>query len=210
MANHAKPATPAELLRLALEGDRESLEQLLASYCGYLYVLSRAHLDRRIHHRVSPSDIVQETLLEAHRDIANFRGTDIEEFTGWLRQALVHNIAHAVGAHMLAAKRSVRREQVIGNVSASIEQSHQGLSSLAVDQERSPASEMGHQESLSELASALDQLAPDHQMVIMLRHLQGLGFAEVAKRMERSPGAVRMLWLRAIEQLRLAMETRSC
>ena len=36
----------------------------------------------------------------------------------------------------------------------------------------------------------------------MLRNLKGLGFEEVARRMRRSPGGVRVLWLRALEQLR--------
>jgi hypothetical protein len=38
--------------------------------------------------------------------------------------------------------------------------------------------------------------------VLVLRHLEGLPFAEVARRMGRSPGAVRVLWLRALELLR--------
>ena len=38
--------------------------------------------------------------------------------------------------------------------------------------------------------------------VIVLRNLQGLSFDEIADRMERKPGAVRMLWLRAIEKFK--------
>ncbi|MCO8125033.1 sigma-70 family RNA polymerase sigma factor [Stieleria sp. TO1_6] len=198
-----------DLLRRAVAGDRESLDRLLESYSGYLHVLSRGQLDKRIQQRVDPSDIVQETLLEAHRDIASFRGAELHEFTGWLRQVLVHNIANAVGTHMLAAKRSVRREQILGSLSASIDQSHQRLSALTAGH-RSPASEADHQETLSELASALEQLPANYRTVIVFRHLEGLDFAEIASRMARSSGAVRMLWLRAIEQLRLAMEKQSC
>jgi RNA polymerase sigma-70 factor, ECF subfamily len=200
----------SDLLRRAVAGDRESLDRLLDSYSGYLHVLSRAQLDKRIQHRVDPSDIVQETLMEAHRGIANFRGVELHEFTGWLRQVLVHNIANAVGTHMRAAKRSVHREQLFASLSASMDQSHQSLSALAAGHSRSPASEADHQETLSELAKALEQLSANHRTVIVLRHLEGLGFPEIASRMGRSVGAVRMLWLRAIEQLRSAMEKQSC
>lgn len=206
MVSHIKSAAISELLRHAAAGDRVSLDRLLASYSGYLSVLSRSQLDPRICHRVSPSDIVQETLMEVHRDFADFRGQEIQEFTGWLRQILVHNIARAVETHLQAAKRSVHREQVLGSLSASIDRSHHRLSGLAADSWRSPASEADHQESLSELAEALEHLPTDYRTVIVLRHIEGLGFSDVANRMQRSPGAVRMLWLRAIEQLRSAME----
>ncbi|MDA8743892.1 sigma-70 family RNA polymerase sigma factor [Rubripirellula amarantea] len=209
MTDCGDPEERLDLFRRAISGDTESLDRLLASFSGYLHVLSRTHLDKRIQHRVSPSDVVQETLMEAHRDIANFHGLELHEFTGWLRQVLVHNIANAVGTHMLAAKRSVHREQLVGSLSASVDHSHQRLSALAADAYRSPASEAGHQETLSELAAALEQLPSDYRTVIVLRHLEGLDFAEVADRMERTSGAVRMLWLRAIEHLRLAMEKQS-
>ncbi|TWU25367.1 RNA polymerase sigma factor RpoE [Novipirellula galeiformis] len=209
MLNETKLDAASERLRRAIQGDRESLETLLPSYIGYLKVLSRTQLDKRIQHRVSPSDLVQETLLEAHRDFAKFQGTTIEEFTGWLRRILVHNLAQAVGTHMLAAKRDVRREQVIENFSGAIDRSHLRLSALLFDRRRTPASEADHQESLTRMANALETLPSDYRQVIVLRHLDGLPFRLVAERMQRTPGAARMLWLRAIEQLRLTMAINS-
>ena len=52
------------------------------------------------------------------------------------------------------------------------------------------------------LADQLSHLPPHYRDVIVLRNLQGLSFEEVADRMERKPGAVRMLWLRAIEKFK--------
>ena len=58
----------------------------------------------------------------------------------------------------------------------------------------------------SELRSArmgaLARLPADHREVLILRHLEGLDFAEVALRMNRSAGAVRVLWTRALKKLR--------
>ena len=200
-----RPRSAAELLQLALGGDREALENLLMSYQGYLKVLSRAHLDKRIQHRVSPADLVQDTLLEAHRDFHKFHGTTTAEFTGWIRQVLVHNHARAIETHLLAAKRDVRREQVAANLSGLMDQSHQRLSALLSDHRRSPPSEADHQESLARMAIAIERLPADYAEVITLRHIEGLRFGTVAQRMGRSPGAARMLWLRAIEGLREAM-----
>lgn len=209
MRHQSKSEATRKLFRLAICGDPESIEKLLASYSGYLSVLTREQLDVRIQRRVSPSDIVQETLFEAHRDFANFNGDEIEQFTGWLRRVLINNISNAIGTHVLAAKRSVRREQSFGDLSASVDQSHQRLSALACDPRRSPASEADHQELLSELASALEDLPADYRTVIGLRHLDGLSFSDVAARMQRTTGATRMLWLRAIERLRVVMEKQT-
>ena len=52
------------------------------------------------------------------------------------------------------------------------------------------------------LADALARLPEDYREVIVLRHLQGLPFAEVAHRMERSVDSVEKLWIRALARLR--------
>ncbi len=58
------------------------------------------------------------------------------------------------------------------------------------------------------LSDALAELGPDHRSVLVLRHLQELDWPEVAARMGRSPGAVRMLWARALRELRPLLEAR--
>lgn len=78
---------------------------------------------------------------------------------------------------------------------------------MLADQHRSPSSEADHHETLVELANAIASLSPEYREVIVLRHIEGLPFAEVAARMERTPGATRMLWMRAIERLREAMQS---
>ena len=56
------------------------------------------------------------------------------------------------------------------------------------------------------LADALEGLPADYRDVVILRNLEGLKFSEVATRMGRSSGAVRMLWARAIEKLSETLE----
>ena len=52
------------------------------------------------------------------------------------------------------------------------------------------------------LAGQLARLPAAYREVLVLRNLEGLAFGEVARRMGRSAGAVRVLWLRALEHLR--------
>jgi RNA polymerase sigma-70 factor (ECF subfamily) len=53
-----------------------------------------------------------------------------------------------------------------------------------------------------QLAKALDELPPVYRQVLVLRNFEDLPHEEVARRMNRSVGAVRMLWLRALTELR--------
>ena len=57
-----------KLFASALEGSTSCLGRLLTIYTNYLKLLVTAQLDGRLRARVSPSDIVQETFFEAHRD----------------------------------------------------------------------------------------------------------------------------------------------
>jgi RNA polymerase sigma-70 factor (ECF subfamily) len=68
----------------------------LDRFRAYLALLARLHLDPDLRHRVDPSDIVQQTLLEAHQKRTQFRGGSDAELAAWLRQILVHNLADAV------------------------------------------------------------------------------------------------------------------
>ena len=85
----------------------------------YLCLLARTHLHPRHHRRLDPSDVAQQTLLDAHEKRAQFRGSTDAEAAQWLRQILVHNIADAIRA-MGAAKRDIAREQ---SLEATIERS---------------------------------------------------------------------------------------
>jgi RNA polymerase sigma-70 factor (ECF subfamily) len=51
------------------------------------------------------------------------------------------------------------------------------------------------------MADAMAALPDDYREIIMLRYFEHLTFDAVAARMGRSSGAVRMLWVRALERL---------
>lgn len=201
-SSHSSTPGPGVLLLAAKRGDAESLGKLLELYRHYLRILSTTQIDRRLCSRLSPSDVVQETLFEAHRDFVAFRGMSEGEFVCWLRQILVNNLARAVEKHLIAGKRDVRREVSIDNTRTALERSNARLRSLLVDSGHSPSADAERREHAVLLADVLTELSENHREVIVLRNLEGLSFAEVAGRLGRSPGATRMLWLRAIEQLR--------
>jgi RNA polymerase sigma-70 factor, ECF subfamily len=202
--SHALTPSPS-LFERARAGDADSLGRLLRRYFRYLAALSQGQLDDRIQMRVSPSDIVQETLLEAHRDFSGFAGTSLEEFTGWLRRILFNNLAKAIERHVLAARRDVRKERSIEQRPADASAARPGLAELLSGGMPTASAALQKNESLERLTEAIGQLPASYRQVIEMRHFEGLSFGEIAALLGRSPGATRMVWLRAVERLKLLL-----
>jgi RNA polymerase sigma-70 factor (ECF subfamily) len=191
---------PVALLRLAQAGGPgDPLGQLLESYRSYLGLLARLHLGRRLQGKAGASDLVQETFLQAHRNFPLFRGSTEAELVSWLRQILAANLAALVRHYYGTRRRDVRLEQALA---LELNQSSQVLDRGLVAPHSSPSARAARREQGVLVAAALDRLPEDYREVIVLRHLEGLSFADVARHMGRSVDAVKKLWLRALIQLR--------
>ena len=200
------PPRIENLLELARDGETEPLGQLLQLYRNYLTVLATTQLDRRLRRRMNPSDLVQETLMAAHRDIGQFRGSTEREFLAWLRQILIHCLHHAIETHLKAKMRDVRCEVSIEQINTNLDRSVVDFAQILADPGPSPSAASRQRERVVAFADQLAKLRPQYREVVVLRNLQGLSFDEIAERMDRKPGAVRMLWLRAIEKFKQVYE----
>jgi RNA polymerase sigma-70 factor, ECF subfamily len=188
------------LLAQARAADGQYLGRLLQLYRNYLTILAGTQLDARLRRRVSPSDVVQETMLGAYRDFGQFRGQSEAELLAWLRQILIHRLQQAYETHLRAGRRDIRREISLDEVA--LDHSAARLADVLPSTDSSPSSAASAHENALDVANRLAKLPPDYREVIVLRNLQGLPFAEIAHRMHRKPTAVRMLWLRATEKFR--------
>ena len=84
----------------------------------------------------------------------------------------------------------------------SIDESSILLSQFAASNTNTPSVNADNREQQMIIAEVLEGLPDDYRQVIMMRNLQGLSHAEIATEMDRSERAIRMLWLRALKQLR--------
>ncbi len=71
-----------------------------------------------------------------------------------------------------------------------------------IDRGKSPSQSAVRRERAVILADALAHLPDDYRDVLVLRHLRGQTFPEVARQMDRSLDSVKGLWQRAVKQLR--------
>lgn len=180
-------------------------ESPLDYYRDYLLLLARTRLDPRLRGRLDPSDIVQQTLLEAHRDAEQFRGRSDAERAGWLRQILARNLTNAVRDHT-RDRRDVNRERTL---QASLDESSARLEAFLAAEQSSPSQRADREEQLRRLAAALAALPDGQREAVELRHLQGWPLTEIAALLNRSPAAVAGLLHRGLARLRSSLEESS-
>jgi RNA polymerase sigma-70 factor, ECF subfamily len=194
---------PADALAALLDalhrGDAAAQTEVLARYRPWLRLLASLHLDHRLRAKCDSSDVAQQALLEACRALAQFRGTTEAELTAWLRQILAHVLAHEVRRYVGTRQRALDREV---SLERQLAESSQRLACVLAAPSSSPSQQAARHEEEVRLAEVLARLPEDYREVIVLRNLQGLSHEEVAERMGRSAGAVRMLWVRALARLR--------
>jgi RNA polymerase sigma-70 factor (ECF subfamily) len=176
----------------------------LEEFRSYLLLLARMQLDGGARHRIDASDIVQQTLLEAHAKADQFTG-DNSALAAWLRQALVNNLREAWRA-LRRAKRDIRREQ---DLDAAVAQSSARLEGILAAPHSSPSQRAVRNEDLLRLAEALTRLPPAQREAIILHHLQGASLTETAQRLGRTDAAVAGLLHRGLRKLREMLSSES-
>jgi RNA polymerase sigma-70 factor (ECF subfamily) len=190
---------PGQLLHRARAGDGSTLGRLLERYRPYLEVLARVQIGRRLQGKVDTSDVVQEAFLGASRDFPRFRGTTEQEFLGWLRQVLASVLANLVRHYQGTQRRDVRLER---QLAVELEQSSQALDRHLVAAQSSPSQQAIRREQCVLLAEALGRLPEEWRELLILRHLEGLSFPDVARRLGRTVDSVKKQWPRALASLR--------
>jgi RNA polymerase sigma-70 factor (ECF subfamily) len=184
-------------------GDAGAQGKILVRYQSWLKLLARLHMESRFQRKFDASDIVQQTLLEACRALPQFHGHSEAELTAWLRQILAHVLAHEMRRYHGTQQRDLGREV---SLEQALAQSSQCLKEALAAPGSSPSQRAAQREQEVVLADVLARLPDDYREVIVLRNLEGLSHEEVAQRMDRSVGAVRMLWVRALGRLRAELE----
>ena len=179
-------ASAEELLRRVRAGEMEALGPLLEHYRPYLRCLAQRRVGLRLQSRLDASDIVQQTFLEAQRDLKSFRGDNAPALQAWLLRILDHNAAQAVDRHVRTQKRSVDRERPLPTA-PSDEPGAGGA--LAADQS-TPSQRAMRGEDAVRLATALFALSDDQREAVRLRYLEGLTIRQLADAMGRSETAV--------------------
>ena len=203
------PATPApqaiDWVFASRAGDRDALEQLWRSCRDYLLLAAAKGLSPELQAKVSPSDIVQETLRAAHGNLRQFRGHTEAELHAWLRRILENKVRAAHRQFLVAEKRNVRREIPL---QADPDSTAVGGPELVFH--GTPWRSLVANERAIALRAAIQKLPDTYRYVIVARAWQRRSFAELAVKLGRSEAAVRKIWLRGLERLAQECQSHDC
>jgi RNA polymerase sigma-70 factor, ECF subfamily len=176
--------------------------EILEPYRDYLRLLARLHMDRRLRAKLDPSDLVQQTLLEAYIAMDRWDQHSPAERAAWLRQILARNIANAI-RDFTRARRDVNRER---SLQAEMDESSSRLGAIIADAGPTPSEQAVRNERLLQLAHALLELPEPQREAIVLRHYEDLSLAEISRQLGRTPAAVAGLLHRGLKALRQRLQ----
>ncbi len=168
---------------------------------SYLLLLARMKLDRKLRGKLDASDVVQQTMLEAHQALASFRGDDSAAQAAWLRQILARNLANAV-RDLTRAKRDVRKERAL---QIDLDASASQLDGWLATEQSSPSQKLERHERALQVAEALAQLPDTQREAVVLRHFQGLSLVDIAEQLDCTTAAVTGLLHRGLKNLRKSL-----
>lgn len=181
-----------------MSSESETFQPQLERFREYLLLLARLHLGEQLRGKLDASDVVQQTLLDAHRQQQQFRGTSDGELASWLRRMLACNATDAIRT-LGRAKRDISRER---SLDQALEDSSARIDQWLVAKQSSPSQRMQQHERAAQLANALATLPEPQREALILRHCQGYSLDAICKRLERSPSAVASLLKRGAKRLR--------
>jgi RNA polymerase sigma factor (sigma-70 family) len=192
MADEDRP-----LLYAAVSGDADALCVLLKKHAPNVRASLAGEIPTKWQSVLSEDDVMQQTYADAFTDIGNFDPEEDGSFSGWLCRLAQCNLRDAI--RMLGA---AKRGGQFRRVELDLAESTRLLVSMLTGSGMSPTGHAAEREAEALLAQAMAQLPPTYEIVVRTFDLEGCEVEVIARRLERSVGAVYMLRARAHDRLR--------
>ena len=162
------------LLEQAGAGQGQAFSLLFARHRPLLRQAIDLRLDARVRARVDPSDVVQETYLEAYRRLPDFLRRRPMPFRLWLRQTAHERVLMANRRHLGAARRSARRELPLPPDSSA------ALARKLLDPGPGPCQQAAQVELARLVRQAVAQVPEADREILLMRTFEGLPYDEIA------------------------------
>jgi RNA polymerase sigma-70 factor (ECF subfamily) len=185
------------LLARIEQGDESAFTTLFEKYQKRLALLIHYKLSPGLRRLADVEDVLQETFLEAFRDLKQFQYQKPGGFLGWLSRVADHVIADTARFH----GRRKRRADLVRFRSEGTPDGPEPVDSAT------PSRLLAEKEGLRDLIQKLDQLPEDYRRAILLAKVEGLSNAEMAQQLGRSREAAALLLHRAIKRFRAIQES---
>src|SRR5205823_3074082 len=149
----------------------------------------------RLRSRVDPSDIIQETQIEAVRRLDDFLARRPMPFRVWILKTAFQHLLMARRRHLRTSRRTKGREEPLPEASS------QGLAAKLAGRGSSPSRRLQRIEQAENVRQALARLSDDDREVLLMRTYEDLPYAAIAALLDVTPAAARQRHGRALLRL---------
>ena len=179
-----------EIVALAKEGREAAYRELIRRYERPVFSL----ILRMVRDRQLAEDLAQETFIKALNAIASYRPEF--KFSSW-----IFKIANNAAIDQLR-RREVDTLSIDGAPNATSAEDIEATALQVGDRGESPLAELEARELGSHIEQAIARLRPEYRSCIMLRHVEGMAYEEIAQLLDLPLGTVKTYIHRARHELR--------
>lgn len=182
----------AELVRAALEGNRDSFEKIVARFQSFVFNIAYHYLGRR----EEVEDLAQEVFLRVFQTLERYDTS--RPLKHWIGKIAVNRCLDEL------RKRKIRRLHLVSDLS---DEDRKGVDQLLEASSSSrPLTELEEKQCLKLLEISMNSLPQKDRMAFVLRELEGQGYSELASMLGISEVAARIRVSRARKRLQRELE----
>jgi RNA polymerase sigma-70 factor (ECF subfamily) len=194
-----------DLLGRAKAGDDRALADLFARHRVRLERMIRLRLDRRLHSRLDPADVLQDAYLDVARRFAEYAANPAVPFFLWLRNLVGQRLIDLHRKHLGTRMRSADNEVSLQH-RALPQVSSESLALQLLGSLTSPTRAVVRAEMRLRLQEALNSMEEIDREVVVLRHFEDLSNTEIAEVLKIRPSAASKRYIRAIQRLKVVLD----
>jgi RNA polymerase sigma-70 factor (ECF subfamily) len=196
----------SQLLKRAGAGDQQAMGDLFNRHRGRLRRMIELRMDRRLHGRLDPSDVLQESYLEVARSLAEYLRDPQMPFFLWLR-VITGRKLHALHRRHLGTRMRNAGREISLHRGALPQASSESLAAQLLGRLTTPSQAAVRAELKLRIQEALNSMSPLDREVLALRHFEQLNNSEVAQVLGISETAASNRFVRALRNLKTILSS---
>lgn len=189
------------LVEQAVRGDSQAWKRLMNDHWPRLRRMVALRMDPRVQGRVDPSDVVQESFIDAARRLPEYAKNPTMPFFVWLRWLAGQRLMEQHRRHLGAQARDASREVSLYH-GAFPEATAADLAVNVMGEFSTPSHEAIRFEQIKRLQEALESLEPIDREILVLRHFEQLSNGEAAEVLHLEKSTASKRYTRAILRLK--------
>ncbi len=186
--------TDQEVVRHAVAGREAAYRELIRRYQRPVFSL----IYRMVRDRELAEDLAQETFIKVLGAIESYRPEF--RFSSW-----IFKIANNAAIDQLR-RRGLKTLSLDGSPHAETAEAIEATTLQIGDDAESPLDEVTNRELGQQIETAIAQLRPEYRSCILLRHVEGRPYEEIAEILDLPLGTVKTYIHRARHELRLLLQ----